>query len=470
MTPREASPTIVWYRRDLRIADNAALSSAIDTGRPVIPVFIWAREEDAPWQPGVASRWWLHHSLKSLAVDLGTRGSRLVIRQADDSLDELRRIIAETGADTVMWNRLYEPSRADGDRRVADALRRDGLEVVSFEGALLFEPSEVLNRAGAPFQVFTPFWKHCLTRDEPPSPIPAPAAVPPPSNWPWSAPLADLGLIAPDDHQFSDHWVPGESAGWNSLDAFLGGPIERYGDDRDRPDLAGTSRLSPHLHFGEITARQLWHVLGDRRGTSADKFLSEVGWREFAHQLLHHFPHTADQPLRPEFTRFPWRTDPEHLEAWHTGQTGYPLVDAGMRQLRATGWMHNRVRMVVASFLVKHLRIHWLEGARWFWDTLVDADLANNTFGWQWTAGSGADAAPYLRVFNPTLQGERFDPDGGYIRRWVPELSGIPQQHLYQPWRRPPASSLEYPDPIVDHADARTEALLAFEALRRASP
>jgi deoxyribodipyrimidine photo-lyase len=354
----------------------------------------------------------------------------------------------------------------------------------SFNAALLFEPHTIQNKSGRPFQVFTPFWKHCLAL-----PVEDPVKLPrgefsAPARWPTSLNLAALGLLPTVkwDAGLAAAWQPGEAAAVHRLKKFTSGAIDQYADERNRPDLAGTSSLSPYLHFGEIGPRQIWAAVRARSKDSGvfptsrgeQVFLSEVGWREFAHHLLYHFPHTPEEPLRSDFTAFPWRSDAPQLQAWQRGRTGYPIVDAGLRQLWATGWMHNRVRMIVASFLVKHLRISWRDGAAWFWDTLLDADLASNTLGWQWTAGCGADAAPYFRIFNPILQGVKFDPEGSYVRRWVPELSRVPTEFLHEPWAAPSAVlaiagvklGVDYPQPIVNHGEARVAALAALQAMR----
>jgi deoxyribodipyrimidine photo-lyase len=471
------APVLHWFRRDLRLADNPALCHAIEQGRPVIPLFIHAPKEEAPWAPGAASRWWLHHALERLAEDLAKRGSRLVIRQGS-SLDELRALCAETGASLVTWNRLYDPATVARDTAVKTALRASGIEAVSFNAALLHEPWTIATGEGGPYKVFTPFWKRCLAEGTPPEPLAAPRKLVAPTRWPESLSIGALGLLPTIrwDGGLAQAWSPGEKGATAALRRFLDGAVESYDVDRDRPDLVGTSRLSPHLHFGEIGPRQVWHAVRqktDPRSKDTQRFLAEVGWREFAHHLLFHFPTTPEAPLRPEFARFPWRRSEADLEAWQRGRTGYPIVDAGMRELWTTGWMHNRVRMIVASFLVKHLLLPWQEGARWFWDTLVDADLANNTLGWQWTAGCGADAAPYFRIFNPILQGAKFDPSGAYVRRWVPELAGLPDAVLFKPWEASPATlaaagvrlGANYPHPIVDHAAARARALGALERM-----
>jgi deoxyribodipyrimidine photo-lyase len=447
--------TLVWLRHDLRLDDQPALAAAAARGR-VVPVFVFAPEEEAPWQPGSASRWWLHHSLASLSRDLAAAGSRLVIRKGP-SLDTLRALARETKATHVCWSRRYEPAIVARDTVIKRSLSDDGL-VAESHGGLLYEPVQVATKEGKPYQVFTPFWKALLARDEPAEPLARPASFAPPAKWPRSDPLEALDLLPAIDWAgtMRETWQPGEAGAAARLEGFLGRALATYGHDRDRPDHDGTSCLSPHLHFGEISPRRVWHAVrgavGGRPAASLtgspEVYLRELGWREFAHHLLYHFPHTPDAPLRADYARFPWATDPVGLAAWQRGRTGFGIVDAGMRQLWATGWMHNRVRMIVASFLVKDLRISWLEGARWFWDTLVDADLASNTLGWQWAAGCGADAAPYFRIFNPDSQEAKFDPDGHYVRRWAGPES-------------------ERPERIVDHAEARKQALAALATLKQ---
>ncbi|MGA8030587.1 MAG: deoxyribodipyrimidine photo-lyase [Bryobacteraceae bacterium] len=443
-------PVLVWFRLDLRLEDNPALLAAAESGSPVIPIFIWAPEEEEPWPPGAASCWWLHQSLKSLQAFLDSQGSRLILRLGP-TVATLKQLIAETGANAVFWNRRYEPAIIARDAAVQKALDVEGIQVQSFNSALLFEPWK-------PFQVFSPFWRACLNQPEPAAPAAAPERLPANFIWPDSLDLSDLRLEPQIDWAAGIRaaWTPGEAGSTSELELFLKNGLENYPSDRNRPDKRGTSRLSPHLHFGEISPRKIWHALKNAKRTGTAEavvsYLSELGWREFAHHLLFHFPETTNKPLRSEFAAFPWRVDGALLKAWQSGRTGYPLVDAGMRELWTTGWMHNRVRMVVASFLTKHLRISWEEGAYWFWDTLVDADLANNTLGWQWTFGSGADAAPFFRIFNPTRQSERFDPNRDYIRRWIPDLGGK-----------------DYPLPVVNHEQARREALASFEQMRKKS-
>jgi deoxyribodipyrimidine photo-lyase len=481
-----AGATLVWFRLDLRLADNPALLAAIDRGAPIVPVYIWSPEEEGDWPLGAASRWWLHQSLRALTQSLEARGSRLIVRRGP-ALATLRDLVRETGAKAIHWNRRYEPAVVARDTAIKAALRDEGSAAESFNSALLFEPWTVANRSGRPFQVFTPFWRHCLSLGDPAVPLTAPERLSAPARWPKSELLASLALEPQPDWAVGlrNAWQPGEAGAAANLRRFGEQAFNDYNDLRNRPDLPGTSRLSPHLHFGEISPRQVWHSVrayAEARGPvnpgfSRSQFFAELGWREFAHHLLHHFPDTPREPLRAGFARFPWRTDPAALHAWQRGFTGYPIVDAGMRELWATGWMHNRVRMIVASFLVKDLLLDWREGARWFWDTLVDADLASNTLGWQWTAGCGADAAPFFRIFNPVSQGEKFDQAGDYVRRWVPELTKLPAKWIHRPWEAPAAVlgsagislGRSYPRPIISHAIAREVALEAFAKIRRAA-
>ena len=477
--------SLVWLRSDLRLVDNPALVAALDAGARPVPVYVHAPDEEAPWQPGAASRAWLHHSLTALARDLARRGSRLIVRRGP-TLDVLRELIRESGATAVYWNRRYEPAVSTRDRSVELALSEEGIAVATFNGALLNEPWDVTRDGGLPYRVFTPYWKASLRRVTDLAPLPAPDRLPAVAAEMEGLPVAALGLRPTPgwDSAFWESWRPGEDGAQRALSAFLDRAIAGYDADRNRPDLAGTSRLSAHLHFGEISPRQVLAAVrrhadahvgpGLMRNTEA--FVREIGWREFGHHLLHHFPHTTAQPLDERFSRFPWAGDHDAaLDLWQRGRTGIPLVDAGMRELWQTGWMHNRVRMIVASLLTKNLQVPWQAGARWFWDTLVDADLANNTLGWQWTAGCGADAAPFFRIFNPVLQGQRFDPEGTYVRRWVPELSRLPAPHIHAPWDSPAPSladagvvlGRDYPLPIVDLQSSRAHALACFDAMKR---
>jgi deoxyribodipyrimidine photo-lyase len=480
-----APPTLLWFRQDLRLQDNPALQAAVALGRPIIPVYILDDAADQRWAMGGASRWWLHHSLAALEHSLRERGSKLILGRGD-SAAILAKLSAANGAAAIYWNRRYEPAAIERDKRIKQEFAAGGMDVRSFNSALLHEPHTVAKKTGGPFQVFTPYWRTCLTLPvEPPAKF-AVQKLPAPDAWPSCASLEELDLLPKSNWAggLAKAWEPGEAGGAKRLRMFAKNLIANYAEQRNRPDLDGTSMLSPWLHFGEIGPRQVWAAvesLGRETGVipphnGARVFLSEIGWREFAYHLLFHFPKTPDHSLREEFEKFPWATDPggTKLSAWQRGQTGYPIVDAGMRQLWRTGWMHNRVRMIVASFLVKHLRLPWLRGAEWFWDTLVDADLGNNTLGWQWSAGCGADAAPYFRIFAPVLQGRKFDSDGQYVRRWVPELGSLPTEFLHAPWEAPPlvlaAANVRlgenYPRPIVDHATARAEALAALKQLR----
>ena len=478
-----APPVILWFRQDLRLQDNAALHAALARGGAVIPVYIFDEAGEGDWPAGGATKWWLHHSLAALAASLKAAGSRLILARGDSG-EVLSELITATGAEAVYWNRRYEPAIIARDKIIKADLAAAGVEAKSFNSALLFEPHTIANKQGNPFQVFTPYWRHCLAKEVAVPVKVKTGAFPAPEDWPASLEIDELGLLPAIkwDGGFYEAWKPGEAGAQAQLKRFVAKTMEAYSDRRDLPAEGGTSRLSPHLHFGEIGPRQVWAAV---KGLSKDSgvfppnkgaqvFLNEVGWREFAHHLLFHFPKTPAEPLREDFKKFPWAKDADGvmLRAWQRGQTGYPIVDAGMRELWHTGWMHNRVRMVVASFLVKHLRLPWQHGAEWFWDTLVDADLAQNTLGWQWSAGCGADAAPYFRIFAPVTQGERFDGAGEYVRRWVPEIAKLPDKFLHAPWTAPENvreyARVEgnYPDPIVDHAKARKAALAAFKTLR----
>ncbi len=483
MTSPQPRTAIVWFRRDLRLADNPALGTALERCERVIPIYIHAPDEEAPWQPGGAARWWLHHGLHALAADLADAGSRLIVAQGD-SLATLRRLIQATGATECHWNRLYEPASMARDTAIKQALRDAGIRCESHNAAMLFEPWTLKTTAGEPFRVFSPYWRRCVTNlPEVPDPFPAPRALPAVPSHLESMPIDSLGLLPRIrwDQGLAETWQPGAEGASAQLRRFLAQAVSDYGDRRDLPAQPATSRLSPHLHWGEIGPRQILAAVRQVCGTvtegGAGKFVREVGWREFSMQLLYHFPRTPTEPLDPKFADFPWRTDNTDalLEAWQRGRTGIPIVDAGMRELWHTGWMHNRVRMVVASLLTKNLRLPWQHGADWFWDTLVDADLANNTQGWQWTAGCGADAAPYFRIFNPVLQGERFDAAGEYVRRWCPELAALPDKLLHQPWTAKPdlleqlgvRLGRDYPAPVVDLKASRDAALEAFEHLKQ---
>ncbi len=479
---------IVWLRNDLRLRDNPALYQAAREFDEVVPVFIWAPEEERAWKPGGAQCWWLHHSLHSLKQDLESKGSRLIIRSGEGA-PTLTALAEETGATSVFWNRRHVPALDTRDANIAEELERLNIETGSFEGRLLHDPDAIETTSGGPYHVYTPFWrKFNKLLDE------TLAATPPlpaadlkdraPASWPESSAISALGLL-PEARDGTDWaaglrrmWTPGEEAGHTRLAHFLDELVDDYDTARDRPDLDGTSRLSPYLHHGELSPRQVWNAVQETSngslGEGAETFLKEIVWREFSYHLLHHYPETTTNPLKDKFANFPWEEDADALARWQQGKTGYPIIDAGMRQLYEVGWMHNRVRMIVASFLTKDLLIPWQQGARWFWDTLVDGDLASNTMGWQWAAGCGADAQPFFRIFNPVTQGQRHDPDGAYVKRYVPELADLPVEHLHAPWEAP-AEVLRnanvqlgdtYPEPVVDHSEAREQALEAYERIK----
>ncbi len=480
--PAGTRPTaLLWFRDDLRLADQPALSAALSSGLPLICLFVHDDGRSGGRPLGGAQRWWLHHSLAELSAALENIGGRLDIVAAEH--DEVPRIAEKLGAETVFWTRRYDARQIATDKRVKAALTNAGIKAESFNGQLLREPWELATKSGGPFRVFTPFWKTSLAMGDFAAPAPAPkkaTAADWPSSGPKRARLDDLKLLpkSPDwAGGLRQTWTPGEKGAEARLAAFLKGGLANYADERNRPDKPSTSMLSPHLRFGEISVRRVLfaarHLEARTPALSGDvaKFASELGWREFAYHLIYNFPDFATRNYQPRFDAFPWTTNEPHLEAWRRGRTGYPIVDAGMRELWQTGFMHNRVRMIVASFLVKHLLIDWRAGEDWFWDTLCDADVANNPAGWQWVAGSGADAAPYFRVFNPFLQGEKFDPKGAYVRRYVPELANVPDAFIHRPWEAPKGLGPNgYPAPIVEHGYARERALRAFSSLGDSAP
>ncbi|QIZ98495.1 deoxyribodipyrimidine photo-lyase [Leifsonia sp. PS1209] len=448
-------PAVVWFRDDLRVADNPALTAAAGSGMPVVCVYVLDDESPGVRAPGGASRWWLHHSLTALSAALDALGGSLTIRRgpAERVIGDL---LAETDAAAVFWNRRYGEAERTVDEAIKTQARDDGREASSFGANLLFEPWTIRTGSGTPFSVYTPFWRACLASPEPRKPMDAPGSIAgaPPLD---GLTVADLGLLPthPDwSAGLQETWEPGEDAAHEALARFLDEDVAAYKADRDTPGIDATSRLSPRLRWGELSPHQVWHATAAARtrtnAEGAATFLSELGWREFAYHTLFQRPALATENIRSEFDAFPWpRLHPTALRAWEQGRTGIPLVDAGMRELWHTGTMHNRVRMVVASFLIKNLLIDWRLGEQWFWDTLVDADPASNPFNWQWVAGSGADAAPYFRVFNPELQREKFDTHGDYVRRWVPE------------WQTD-----AYPEPIVDLAETRRAALAAYDVVK----
>ncbi len=483
-----AKTIIHWFRHDLRLADNAALTAAAETGAVVMPVYILDDEALPPHAPGAASRWWLDGSLRALDKSLREKGSRLILRRGSP-VAALMALAAETKCAAIHLTRGYEPRQRQLETELRDACRHAGIEARRYAGAAMFEPETIATRTGERYRVFTPFWKACLDRGMPARPLPAPDRLEAPRKWPASDPLAAWCLLPakPDwAGGLRAVWQPGEAGAHARLIEFLDGHSIAYANDRDRPDKHGTSRLSPHLHFGEISPRQCWTAARSKSNadplyeTGLAAFVREIGWREFSIHLLHHWPHIVDRSFREDFARFPWEKDDRalgaNLRAWQKGVTGYPIVDAGMRELWQTGWMHNRVRMIVASVLCKHLLIPWQRGAAWFLDTLVDADLASNQAGWQWVAGSGADAAPYFRVFNPVLQGAKFDQNADYVRRYVPELARLPNAHIHAPWLAPPEVlaaagviiGTTYPRPIVEPAEGRARALAAYARLKGA--
>lgn len=455
-----APPVLVWFRQDLRLSDNPALAQALKTGAEIVPVYILDDKAAGQWALGGAARWWLHHALADLGDSLVKGGSQLILRQGD-SLDELQKLISETGARAIYWNRRYEPYAIAQDKHIKEKLSAAGIEVQSFSARLLNEPWTIKNGSGLPFRVFTPYWKACVKKlhsENVPAPLPVPKKIPGLGKKLRSDNL-DLLPTKPDwSKGMAAYWKVGEKHAQKTLHDFIDDNLVHYTTERDFPAKDTTSHLSPYLAHGQISPRQCWHAIqtGIASGkipphahAQAEKFIAEIGWREFAYHLLFHFPETPTKPLYPKFENFPWRKDTKQLRAWQKGKTGYPIVDAGMRQLWQTGWMHNRVRMVVGSLLVKHLLLPWQDGAKWFWDTLVDADLASNTLGWQWVAGCGADAAPYFRIFNPTTQAEKFDKDNLYIKEFVPEFG-----------------TDDYQQPIVDHNLARKRALEALAAIK----
>jgi deoxyribodipyrimidine photo-lyase len=465
---------LVWFRNDLRLADNPALAAAVASGRAIVCVYIHDDLGDGGRPAGGASRWRLFFALRALSESLKARGGALHILRGP--VGELVPRVAEAcAAEAVFWNRRYGGAEIAQDKALKAVLREQNREVASFNGSLLAEPWEVISKSGGPFKVFTPFWRSLRES----APIAAPTPTPETirfAAWPENAPprvtLDDLALTPnhPDWARGFPDPDAGEAGAHKRLQTLLG-KLGAYATERDRIDLEATSRLSAHLHFGEISPRQVFSAAGGQPG--ADKFLSELGWREFSYSLLYFNPDLARKNFNPRFDAFPWLRDEAALKAWQKGRTGYPLVDAAMRELWTTGFMHNRARMVCASFLIKHLMIDWREGEAWFWDTLIDADEANNAASWQWVAGSGADAAPYFRVFNPVLQGEKFDPDGAYVKRYCPELAGLPPKFIHKPWTAPDAVLRQagvrlgatYPHPIVEHDFARRRALAAFAAL-----
>lgn len=482
MSSGTVSSTVVWLRDDLRLDDNPALTEAVALGNPVTVVYVLDEASDGVRPLGGAAKWWLHHSLAALADALAAAGSRLLLRRGQ-AAEVIQELAEETAAANLLWNRRYgEPERTI-DARVKGWAADHGISATSFQANLMFEPWTVRTGSGGPYKVFTPFWRACLDRAEPRLPLEAPHRLPeaarrPGGELPDGDALEAWGLLPrqPDwSAGLARTWSPGEAGARSRLEDFLDGPAAKYGTGRDIPGIEGTSRLSPHLRFGEISPFRIWHALRERfpRQAPADVgiFRSELGWREFCWQLLYENPALATRNYRPEFDRFAWqRPSDDELDAWQQGHTGYPLVDAGMRQLWQTGWMHNRVRMAAASFLVKNLLAGWRLGEAWFWDTLVDADAASNPANWQWVAGSGADASPYFRIFNPVTQSKKFDSAGAYLREYIPELAALDGKAIHEPWKARGAAfgdpAPDYPEPIVGLPESRARALETYQRLK----
>lgn len=470
-------PVIVWFRQDLRITDNPALCAAVRTGSPILPIYVLDDENAGAWAMGGASRWWLQSSLSALDRDLG--GTLQVFAGKADRI--LPALAVETSASAVFWNRCYEPWRVVRDTNIKKNLQQSHCSVSTYNGSLLHEPQYVTKADGSPYRVFTPYYRNgCLKNGLPPR-----AALAKPTNIQFynkasSMRLGNLELQSQHEWQngLRESWLPGESGALQNLNRFVESGLANYAKNRDFPNRRNVSRLSPHLHFGEVSPHQLREAIEEHATAEAaeediDRLLAQIGWRDFSHNLLYNWQDLPNENLQRKFNRFPWRDDAASLLSWQRGATGYPVVDAGMRELRQTGYMHNRVRMIVGSFLVKNLLLHWRHGASWFWENLVDANLANNSASWQWIAGCGADAAPYFRIFNPVTQGKRFDVDGEYVRRFVPELAALPNRYIHCPWEAPTelvhAAGIRlgdnYPRPIVDLKESRARALDAYHAL-----
>ncbi len=467
------SPVIVWFRQDLRLADNPALDAAVKTGAAILPIYILDDVNAGEYAMGGASRWWLHHSLE--ALDKSLNGGLVLLK--GDAKTILPQLARDIGASRIFWNRCYEPWRIKRDISLKSELRNEDISVRSFNGSLLFEP---MKADRTPYKVFTPFFRNACraSADAPREPLQRPADLTLFDDRAGDK-LADFGLLSgiPWYEEMASLWQPGEAGAETRLKRFLAAGIDNYKDGRNRPDLENVSRLSPHLHFGEISPNQAWYAAqehGSKDSKDLDHFHNELGWRDFSYNLLYHFPDLPYENLQRKFNRFPWRDDAKALALWQRGLTGVPIVDAGMRELWRTGYMHNRVRMIVGSFLVKNLMLDWRHGEAWFRDTLLDADLASNSASWQWIAGCGADAAPFFRIFNPVLQGKKFDPDGSYVRKYVPEIENVPDRFLHNPWEAPTAVlddagvalGQDYPRPMVDLKESRLRALAAFSTLR----
>ncbi|MEZ4750985.1 MAG: deoxyribodipyrimidine photo-lyase [Bdellovibrionota bacterium] len=463
---------IHWFRNDLRLADNPALTEAARGNAKVLCLYILSKSD--PWPLGGASKAWLHKSLESLGRELKERDGKLYCVEGEP-LEVLKEVCSEVNASAVYWNRTYEPYSVELGNTVKKTLRGKGVECHSFGSNLLLEPWQLKNGSGDPYRVFTPYWKAAKKLYAELEPVlRRPSFEPFSGTVKGTGDVKSLGLLTghPWENKILQYWEPGEAGAKKRLSRLSESFLKSYPTDRDMPELEGTSCLSPHLHFGELSPKQVLGAIGLKG--AAEGFMRQIAWREFGHNLLYHFPKTPTEPLNAQFKHFAWKSDKKSLEKWKKGLTGYPIVDAGMRELWETGWMHNRVRMIAASFLIKDLLVHWSEGAEWFWETLVDADLANNTLGWQWVAGCGADAAPFFRIFNPVLQGKKFDPEGNYVRTWIPELAKLPSKWIHEPWAAPAEVLREagveldntYPKPLLDHSMARDRALEHYQALK----
>ncbi|MFK8029741.1 MAG: deoxyribodipyrimidine photo-lyase [Gammaproteobacteria bacterium] len=474
--------TLIWFRQDLRLCDHRPLTRALELGHDVVCCYVYDQTTPGRNRIGGASRWWLHHALSDIQSQLEKLGGRLVLRQGDYE-KVIPALAEECGADAVYFSRNYEPFMQNVEQAIKKTLDERDVTVRRFAGNILFDPDQLRTKGGTPFKVFTPFWRNCRSLPPPVEPLPAPDSIAFATRQPDSEALEDWKLLPtkPDwTTQFVKEWQPNEEAAHEALQQFLESSVGRYRDARNLPAKKGTSRLSPYLHYGQVSPAQVYHAttahlaeqVKDTDG--GDTFLSEIGWREFSYHLLNQFPELPHSEFRANFKKFPWKKNAKALKAWQQGQTGFPIVDAGMRELWATGWMHNRVRMIVGSFLVKDLLIPWQQGAAWFWDTLVDADLASNSASWQWVSGCGADAAPYFRIFNPILQGQKFDTEGDYVRRWVPELADVPKKWIHNPSEAPTdvlraagvVLGKDYPKPMIDRKAARQRALDAFAQIK----
>ncbi|MCP0914689.1 MULTISPECIES: cryptochrome/photolyase family protein [Legionella] len=466
---------LFWFRQDLRCDDNAALAAACNRHNLLIPLYI---DSDNPQRLcGAAQKWWLHHSLLALNNYLCTQNTRLCLKQGNP-LDVLMQLIKQHQVTHIYWNECIEPELRKEEQQIKSILQQNGIQIETYPPNLFFTPAKIHTQQQTIFKRFTPFWRYCLQHLAPPPP----AVI---KKWPAcpafsSEQLDDWHLLPakPDwASNFKDYWQPGEQGAQEKLQQFIEDELAAYDKNRDLPARQATSRLSPHLHFGEISPWRIWQELEKIKFDSAyshsaiEKFLAELGWREFSYYTLYHYPALPHSNIQKTFDEFKWKTNKVYLQAWHKGQTGFPIVDAGMRELWQTGYMHNRVRMITASFLTKNLLIDWRTGAAWFEDTLLDADLAANSFNWQWVAGSGMDAAPYFRIFNPVLQGEKFDSSGEYVKKWVPELTSLPVKWLHKPWQMhaQPGFILgkNYPFPIIDLTQTRIRALAAYRELKK---